>query len=242
MRPILTLSPKSGVPAEWYDPYRDKSTIEFGFRSRRFQTIQRLIEQVLAKKGKCDVLDLGGTESYWLIGEEFIQENRGRLAFTLVNSAFQEIQQKDLFSFVQSSATFPDLLGSRRFDLVHSNSVIEHVGSWHEMEMFAANARHLGEAYYIQTPNYWFPIEPHFRFPGFQYLPEAVRAQLMMRFRLGFFPRMSNLDEAKHQIHHHKLLSTRQMRRLFPDGTITHEKFFKLNKSILAVREPTSAR
>lgn len=242
MRPILTLSPKSGVPAEWYDPYRDKSTIEFGFRARRFQQIQRLIEQTLAKKGKCDILDLGGTESYWLIGEEFIQENRNRLSFTLINSAPQEVRQKDLFSFVQSSATLPDLLGDRRFDLVHSNSVIEHVGSWHEMEMFASNARRLGEAYYIQTPNYWFPIEPHFRFPGFQYLPEAVRAWLMMRFRLGFFPRMSNLAEAKDQIYHHRLLSTGEMRRLFPDAEITHEKFFMLKKSIIAVREPASGQ
>ncbi|MBX3577836.1 MAG: class I SAM-dependent methyltransferase [Rhizobiaceae bacterium] len=219
-----------------YDPYRDRSSVEFGFRSRRFQAVQALIEKVLSERGRCDILDLGGTETYWLIGERFIEQNRRRLNITVVNTEPQTIGRDDVFTFVEGSATAPDLCRGQRFDLVHSNSVIEHVGVWRDMEMFAANARRLADRYYIQTPNYWFPYEPHFRFPGFQYLPESVRARLIMRFSLGFFRRIEDRAEADDIIYHHRLLSTRQMRRLFPDAVVSHEKFMATNKSIIAIR------
>ncbi|MDP3896894.1 MAG: class I SAM-dependent methyltransferase, partial [Mesorhizobium sp.] len=161
--------------------------------------------------------------------------------FTIVNTEHQDIHQRAQFAFLQGSATDPALFAGRSFDLVHSNSVIEHVGVWRDMEMFAANTRRLAQRYYVQTPNYWFPYEPHFRFPGFQYLPERVRAALIMRWSLGFFPRIMDRAEADDIIYHHRLLSTRQMARLFPDANVTHEKVAKLNKSIVAVRESVRA-
>ena len=219
------------------DPYRDRKSIEFGFRARRFQDVQKLIERVLAEKGHAEILDLGGTEKYWLIGEDFIRANRKRLRFTIVNNERQPVEQPDLFEFRFASATDPRLFSGRQFDLVHSNSVVEHVGAWHDMALFAANVRRLAPRYYVQTPNYWFAYEPHFRFPGFQYLPERVRVEMLMRFSLGFFPRIEDRADAKQVVHHHRLLSTRQMRTLFPDASVSHEKVFGLNKSIIATRD-----
>src|SRR5690606_28849589 len=129
------------------------------------------------------------------------------------------------------------LFAGRSFDLVHSNSVIEHVGSWREMELFAANTRQLAPRYYVQTPNYWFPYEPHFRVPGFQYLPAHMRIAMIMRRSLGFFHRINNRTEAESIIRHHQLISTRQMSKLFPDGELHHEKFAGMNKSIIAIRD-----
>ncbi|SMH48878.1 methyltransferase domain-containing protein [Mesorhizobium australicum] len=219
------------------DPYQNRTSLEFGFRARRFQEVQRLIERILAERGRAEILDLGGTEKYWLIGEDFIQANRHRLHFTVVNNEEQSVEKPDLFDFQFGSATDPNLFRGRRFDLVHSNSVIEHVGIWRDMEMFAANARRLAPRYYIQTPNYWFAYEPHFRFPGFQYLPERVRVEMIMRYSLGFFRKIADRREAEEIIYHHRLLSTRQMRTLFPDAAVSHEKLFGLNKSIIAIRD-----
>jgi hypothetical protein len=219
------------------DPYRDPHSIEFGFRARRFGAVRQLMQAAIDERGRCEVLDLGGTETYWLVGNEFIQANRPRLAFTILNTEPQEIVDRELFSFVETSATEPGLFADRRFDLVMSNSVIEHVGTWRDMQDFAANVRRLADRYYIQTPNYWFPYEPHFRFPGFQYLPKRVRVALIRRWSLGFFDRVPDRATAEAIIDEHSLLSTRQMATLFPDARIGHEKFAGLAKSIIAIRD-----
>ena len=64
------------------DPYKDRNSIEFKFRSRRFVRIQRLIETILSERGEAEILDLGGRETYWQIGQEFIEKNRKKLRFT----------------------------------------------------------------------------------------------------------------------------------------------------------------
>ena len=195
-----------------------------------------MIQAILDERGTANILDLGGTETYWLIGEEFIQDNRDRLQITVVNAERQILSKPSLFNFVKESATAPDLLLDRGFDLVHSNSVVEHVGAWRDMQMSAANVRRLAPRYYVQTPNYWFPYEPHFRTVGFQYLPERMRVAMLQRFALGFYQKMSEEDAWK-VVRHHRLISTSQMRKLFPDAELMHEKILHLNKSIVAIRD-----
>lgn len=219
------------------DPYRNHNSIEFKFRSRRFVRIQALIERILEEKGEAEILDLGGREAYWQIGGDFIDRNRHRLRITLVNLEQDPVEDKALFTRLTGDATDPGLLAGRNYDLVHSNSVIEHVGDAAAMERFAANTRRLGSSYYVQTPNFWFPFEPHFRMVGFQYLPRTMRTALIQRVSLGFFPRIADPKDARDIIHHHHLIGTRRMRALFSDAEVTHEKFMGLNKSIIAIRE-----
>lgn len=218
------------------DPYKDRNSLEFKFRSRRFVRIQKLIEKIIAEKGKAEILDLGGRETYWQLGKDFVEQNRDRLKFTLVNLEKDPVVDHELFESLVGDATDPNMLPGRTFDLVHSNSVVEHVGDFPDMQRFAANTRRLAPRYYVQTPNYWFPYEPHFRFPGFQYLPKPMRIGMIQRFSLGFFPRIETAEEARAIIRHHHLVSTREMRTLFPDAEIIHEKFYGLNKSIIAIR------
>ncbi len=222
------------------NPYTDRTSLEFKFRARRFAKVQALIEDALAERGEARILDLGGTETYWLIGEDFIQKNRDRIKITLVNLEQAPIRDTALFLSVAGSATDQELFAGEQFDLVHSNSVIEHVGDWEQMVRFAANTKRLAPRYYVQTPNYWFPYEPHFRFPGFQYLPRTLRIALLQRFSLGFFERVEQREEARDIIAHHCLVSTRQMRSLFDDAEISHEKVAGLKKSIIAVRRGRS--
>jgi hypothetical protein len=105
------------------------------------------------------------------------------------------------------------------FDIVHSNSVIEHVGDWPKMLSMAQEVRRLAPAYFVQTPNYWFPIEPHYKLPLVQYLPNSIR-----RAVTGDDP-----DRIR-------LLSARQMRRLFADASLWRERVFGMTKSLVAVR------
>ena len=224
------------------DPYSDPNSLEFGFRAKRFAAVQDLIERILAERGEADILDLGGTEAYWRIAKPFLDANRGRIRITMVNPETFPVEDTRTFVSIEGDATDPELFHGRVFDLVHSNSVIEHVGWWADMRRFADNTRRLGRRYYMQTPNYWFPYEPHFRFPGFQYLPSPVRVAMLRRMRLGFFRPVPDRAVARDIIDHHRLVSASQVKRLFPDAAVSFEKVIGLNKSIMAIRaEPVDA-
>ena len=114
-----------------------------------------------------------------------------------------------------------------QFAVAFSNSVIEHVPRelW---PAFAAEVRRVSERYFVQTPNRWFPIEPHYQVPLFQFLPRRVQMALNRRFALGWQPR-GEWEEIR-------LLSARDLRRLFPDAEIHRERFLGLTKSLMAVR------
>lgn len=113
------------------------------------------------------------------------------------------------------------------FGVVFSSSTIEHVPKAHQ-PTFAAEIRRVGRRYFVQTPNRYFPIEPHYEFPLFQFLPKRVQRALNNHFSLGWRPK-GYWEEIN-------LLSARQLRRLFPDAEIHRERFLGLTKSLMAVR------
>jgi SAM-dependent methyltransferase len=127
--------------------------------------------------------------------------------------------------FVQGDGTalaFAD----REFDVAFSNSVIEHMPP-HAQRAFASEVRRVADRYFVQTPNRWFPIEPHYQLPFFQFLPRRVRQALNARFTLGW--------QARGQWEEITLLSAGDLRRLFPDATIHRERMFGLTKSLMAI-------
>lgn len=117
--------------------------------------------------------------------------------------------------------------GDSEFGAVFSSSTIEHVPK--ELQpAFAAEIRRVGRRYFVQTPNRYFPIEPHYQFPLFQFLPRRVQRALNSRFSLGW--------RKKGEWEDITLLTARDLRRLFPDAEIHRERVFGLTKSLMAVR------
>jgi SAM-dependent methyltransferase len=117
--------------------------------------------------------------------------------------------------------------GAGEFPVVFSSSTIEHVPA--ELQpAFAAEIARVAQRYFVQTPNRYFPIEPHYQFPLFQFLPERLQRALNARFTLGWRQR-GEWEPVR-------LLTARQLRRLFPDAEIHRERVFGLTKSLMAVR------
>ena len=135
------------------------------------------------------------------------------------------LEQSNVTTMLGDATEMPFADGE--FAVAFSNSVIEHVPA--ELQAaFAAEVRRVSERYFIQTPNRWFPIEPHYQFPFFQFLPERARRFLNRHFTLGFQP--------KGYWEPIELLTARDMQRLFPDATIHRERVLGLTKSLMAVR------
>jgi hypothetical protein len=221
------------VPTPIADPYVRPTSLPFRLRARRFAIVRRLIERTLAEKARCRILDLGGTERYWSIAGPFLDEND--ISIDVLNIEAEPMSRGPFRSLTGDAAGLGEL-ADMSYDLVHSNSVIEHVGGWDRMARMAANVRRLAPRYYVQTPNFWFPLEPHFRTPFFHWLPEQVRYRLYTRKSLGFRGRAPSIDAAMRSIQGAYLLDKRQMQTLFPDAEIKGERLFGLTKSWMAVR------
>ena len=154
------------------DPYLNSRSMVYRFRQKRYQQARVLIDEIVSKYGRCRILDIGGTEWYWSIASTHI--NDPRILVDLVNLERQNTTKPNFRSFVGNACDLGGL-DDMSYDFVHSNSVIEHVGIWDNMMRFASNVRRLAPVYFVQTPYYWFPIEPHFRVPMFHWLPESLR-------------------------------------------------------------------
>jgi SAM-dependent methyltransferase len=76
--------------------------------------------------------------------------------------------------FVQADAAAGLPFRDGEFDLVYCSSVIEHVPP-PRREAFAAELRRVGRGFYVQTPAFSFPVEPHALLPFAHWLPIALR-------------------------------------------------------------------
>ncbi|MCH4090587.1 class I SAM-dependent methyltransferase [Acetobacter sp.] len=208
------------------------------FRIARFKYISLLINRSIEENGKCSIIDLGGTPEYWSSLAFLIKEKK--INVTIVNLKKFTSEEKWI-SCIQKDATNLKEFSDNSFDLVHSNSTVEHLGSWKKMKDFASETRRLAPSYYIQTPNFWFPYEFHTRLIGFHWLPKSCRIKILMKRANGYYPRANTVAEAMSIIKDAHSLTYKEMNSLFPDSKIIGERFCGLNKSWISIRSKTTA-
>lgn len=147
-----------------------------------------------------------------------------------MNSDTEVSMMKDYKCVIGDARDIPFIDNS--FDLVFSNSVIEHVGNFDDMARFASACERVGRELYIQTPNRWFPIEPHIVAVFIHWLPERIYR------RLAFLSlRRLSLRNDKPKFYcildGINLISRSKIRALFPNRIVQAERFFGLAKSFI---------
>ena len=202
----------------------DPTSISSRLRRRRFDVLVRTFPDL----GEMRVVDLGGRPSMW---EQLPVRPRHVLCVNLephdpvpsrVATKTGDVCDPE---FVRSLGTF---------DLAYSNSTIEHVGGHSRRRQFADAVRSLAPRYWVQTPNRYFPIEPHVVFPGFQYLPTRLKITIAARWPLSPLGTHGDLAEEVLAI---DLLSLTDLRLYFPGANVWRERLAGLTKS-LVVYEP----
>lgn len=218
----------------------DRMKISNGMRMRRSALLRDFISVCPRNSEYLRVLDVGGRSEYWKsIGFNFLESHKVRIY--LVNysqSELYDVGGEPAGMFTRSVEDGCALsFSNKSFDICHSNSVIEHVGDFSRMELFASEMRRVSHSYYCQSPNYDFPIDPHFpSVPFFHKYPTALKAKMLRLLPIAYGGRAKTIEESYQMALSSCMLTCKQMMFLFPDAELVAEKFGGLAKSYIALK------
>jgi hypothetical protein len=196
------------------------------FRQRRNEEFKRRFPGLADMR----VLDLGGTAMSW-----FVSDLRPG-SVTIVNLSRDDGPYEPWMDIVQADVCAG---GFGKYDLVFSNSLIEHLGGHAHRQQFATVVRESAPLWWIQTPYRYFPIEPHWIFPGFQFLPFRARVMVCQHWNTLHEPARKDAKEAAAAVASVELISATEMRAYFPGSEIWFERIAGLPKSLVAVKTGT---
>lgn len=205
---------------------RDQRSLASQLRRKRFAFFQSLLSRL---DRPIHILDVGGTESYWQI---MGLDGDDGVFVTLLNLTQENVTMPTMSTVVGDARKIQ--ADDSSYDIVFSNSVIEHVGTYQDQMQMAGEVRRIGKRYFIQTPNKYFPLEPHFLFPFFQFLPLKIQIFLLQTFTLGWFEKTPDANKAREIVESIRLLSREEFVALFPQASIYEEKVFGITKSFIA--------
>ena len=214
----------------------------FRLRAARMGVLRAVLDAWLAHATPAPaalrLCDIGGTADWWRQHGEALDGLPCPVSVTIVNRTQEPVPPATaglaLACRVGDARDLADLADAS-IDLVFSNSVIEHVGVFAEQHRMAREVRRIGRNYLIQTPYRWFPIEPHFLVPGWQFMPVDLRVFLHRHFRTGWYGRAGSHLEARANVDEVRLLDRRDLRALFPEAHLLSERVMGLTKSLLVL-------
>ncbi len=192
-------------------------------------------EQLIQPQASESLLDVGGYPRTWTTRPQLTKQIHCMNINPAVNSSDYSSPDHRISAKVGDGCALDDSDGS--YDIVFSNSVIEHVGDWHRQSSFATEARRVGRKLWIQTPAFECPLEPHYLAPFVHWLPARIQRRIL---RWGtpwgwiVKPTQEKIDEL---VARTRLLTKKEMRKLFPDCVILTERLLGvLPKSYIAYR------
>jgi hypothetical protein len=196
------------------------------YRARRWTWLNAAFPDL----SRMSVVDLGGTVDAWLNAPV----RPARLHLINLEKPPEDLPEWAASDLADACA-LPDSVLKGPYDLVVSNSVLEHVGGHERRQRFADTVHRLADRHWVQTPYRYFPVEPHWLFPGFQFLPAAARTVVARRWPLVHTPPASR-EEALRAALGVELVGRTELAFYFPGSVIRAERMAGLVKSLIAVK------
>jgi hypothetical protein len=202
--------------------------ISLRFRRRRMERFVR--EMRIAPETR--VLDIGGTSECWRLLAAPPRVTLLNLPGDVAREHGPELR------VAGDGCRLP--FRDAAFDVVFSNSVIEHLGTPENQRRFASETARVGRGYWVQTPNRWFFLEQHLLTPFIHWLPKRLQRAIAPWFSFSNLLQRVTPERQKFHISHFikdiRLLGPAEMRALFPGACLIRERFCGLAKSLVAVR------
>ena len=196
------------------------------FRQRRNRRLLAVIDEMHVVKGTAvDVLDIGGSIIFWLSVPDRVR-TECRISLINLSGTYdglppEEERMKGAFTLLTGDARDLSQFSDGAFDLIVCNSVIEHVGSWADMEAAANEALRVGRRGWVQVPAFEFPVEQHFLLPFVHWFADPVQITLLAALHHEF--RRRSFHDRQMSVHHVRPLTRGQLSHLFPRAEIRSE-------------------
>lgn len=189
------------------------------------------------------ILDLGGHDGEYIMTMGIDKKNIYVADFDLV--ALEKARKNGLNTVVlDESGRIP--CAKNDYDVIFSNSVIEHVtvdkddmykfktnksfreAAWVRQKLFADQIREKSDKYYVQTPYKYFIVESHSWLPVIIVMLPRTWQMGVIKFFNKFWPKQTSPDW--------NLLTAKEMQKLFPEAKIVKERSLFMTKSLIAVK------
>lgn len=190
------------------------------------------------------ILDLGGADGAFIASTVPFRENI--FVADIDKDQLRKAKEKFGFKTIQLDESGVIPCSKNEYDIIFSNSVIEHVtvdkddmykfktnesfrkAALERQKLFANEIRSKCDRYYVQTPYKYFLIESHSWLPGIiVLLPRTLQMKVISTFN-KFWAKKTSPDW--------HLLTVRDMKALFPEAEIIKERSLFFTKSLIAVK------
>jgi hypothetical protein len=206
----------------------DPNSFSNKHRNERFRRFEALVSRL---PRPLRILDVGGTNQFWM---QRGWADRPDVQIVTLNLSAEPQQHQNILP-VAGDATDLHQFPGQSFDVAFSNSVIEHLFTLENQQRMASEIQRVGKCYWVQTPNFWFPMEPHFHVPGWQWMPLDLRVSIIRRHRCGWRGPCEDPKRARELVREVRLMTAAELKSIFPKASLVPERFFGMTKSWIAI-------
>ncbi|HIJ01800.1 TPA: class I SAM-dependent methyltransferase [Candidatus Woesearchaeota archaeon] len=186
----------------------------------------KIFIKIIKPKKTDKILDVGSGLGTFL--EEMYPYKNQITSLDINNKDLKELKRKYQQVRIIKGSALKLPFKDKSIDIIFSNAVIEHVGGWKNQELMAKEIQRVAKKWFVTTPNKWFPFEPHYRVPFYQFVPKFIQRAVSRITRVG-----PNYPKGKWQ--DINLLSARQMRKLFPKSKIIKHKITIYPETLICI-------
>ena len=166
---------------------------------------------------------------------QFIDGYKWKDKISAINLSPEHISKiKSFYPFVDARVCDARSLPweDKYFDIVYSNAVIEHLGTFANQVKMASEIMRVGKSWFIATPNRWYPFEFHMRLPFVTWLP--CHGYLWVGSKISYNHELKKYVKGNRRSDL-RLLSVRELKKCFPGSNITVSRVTFMAETLICI-------
>lgn len=120
----------------------------------------------------------------------------------------------------------------KHFDIVYSNAVIEHLGSFEKQKKMASEIMRVGKSWFITTPNRWYPFEFHMRLPFVTWLPRNGYIRFGQIISYNHMEKKYTTGIKRNGL---RLITAKELKQCFPSSRIIKQRITFMAETLICV-------